>query len=535
MRMSTLSINAMAVLLGMLLSCSVCIAQSPLPLSHIQLTPSNGSILDGNIIYYQRESAEFLLEADADCHAFVFMVSPQGEISLIFPNKAQPFNSISASRHVRVPEGDHRQSVGIKTGWALLVAVASDDPSWAYSLNELNAPKVWDVGSFGPWKGAVREGPATPEGDYAIPSSASPRGSETRDALRDEMNDRSAAKASQAAEAILSKAQSAVEGRFAFAKQSFFVASKAYSESPAAVYDERAGEDGSYSWEVFYSDLYPYGYWDYMVGFGYVWRPYHVGVGWAPFYHGRWVFTIHGWTWVSYEPWGWIAYHYGHWVMTHRWGWVWVPGYVWSPGRVRWYGSHHRVAWRPEPLPSAMENAIRDQIELDTPTLVVPREHLMADNVQKYAEVEELRPDGASLVAADGARLERLLDATPDRQKTLALGEVKPLELKYVDTLPSRSPLGGFSRVETDRVEIPQPRLAPGPRKPDRLLYPWGYPRRYPSATPDDLRRRRPETVEPEKAKTPEPKKAEPEKAKPKPKKRRTKPEKVGPKKADKD
>jgi len=36
-------------------------------LSHIDITFSTGTILDGNVVLYQGEDAEFLVETDADC------------------------------------------------------------------------------------------------------------------------------------------------------------------------------------------------------------------------------------------------------------------------------------------------------------------------------------------------------------------------------------------------------------------------------------------------------------------------------------
>ena len=75
-----------------------------------------------------------------------------------------------------------------------------------------------------------------------------------------------------------------------------------------------------------------------------MWVP-RVTVGWAPYRHGRWVWTAYwGWTWTSYEPWGWAPYHYGRWFI-HGSNWVWWPGPVtpfyrpvYAPAYVSFFG-----------------------------------------------------------------------------------------------------------------------------------------------------------------------------------------------------
>lgn len=87
-------------------------------------------------------------------------------------------------------------------------------------------------------------------------------------------------------------------------------------------------------------DLSSHGTWIYAAGYGYVWQPWGISVGWSPYYYGRWMYVGgYGWTWVSYEPWGWLPYHYGSWTY-YRTSWVWVPGALhhhrWHPGLVVW-------------------------------------------------------------------------------------------------------------------------------------------------------------------------------------------------------
>jgi Family of unknown function (DUF6600)/FecR protein len=87
------------------------------------------------------------------------------------------------------------------------------------------------------------------------------------------------------------------------------------------------------------ADLYTYGSWCPITGYGYGWRPYGVGYGWSPFASGGWFMDpIYGMSFIGNAPWGWLPYHYGGWVFDPILGWVWAPsgflggGYIpWSP------------------------------------------------------------------------------------------------------------------------------------------------------------------------------------------------------------
>lgn len=98
-----------------------------------------------------------------------------------------------------------------------------------------------------------------------------------------------------------------------------------------------------------YGDLYTYGSWFPVAGYGSCWRPYGVGLGWFPFDYGSWYLdpTL-GWTFVGNQAWGWLPYHYGGWLSTPSAGWCWSPGpYQFSP----YYGNYRRHfrprVWRP--------------------------------------------------------------------------------------------------------------------------------------------------------------------------------------------
>lgn len=74
------------------------------------------------------------------------------------------------------------------------------------------------------------------------------------------------------------------------------------------------------------ADLYTYGSWYPVAGYGNCWRPYGVGLGWSPFDNGGWYMDpSFGWSFVGYQPWGWLPYHYGGWVFDPVFGWLWSP------------------------------------------------------------------------------------------------------------------------------------------------------------------------------------------------------------------
>jgi hypothetical protein len=75
------------------------------------------------------------------------------------------------------------------------------------------------------------------------------------------------------------------------------------------------------------ADLYTYGSWYPIGGYGNCWRPYGVGLGWSPFASGNWFSDpVYGSAFIGAQPWGWLPYHYGGWVFDPFYGWLWSPG-----------------------------------------------------------------------------------------------------------------------------------------------------------------------------------------------------------------
>jgi hypothetical protein len=98
------------------------------------------------------------------------------------------------------------------------------------------------------------------------------------------------------------------------------------------------------------ADLYGYGSFVNIAGYGMCWQPYGVSTLWMPFWRGHMVFVPGlGWTWISNEPWGWLPYHTGRWFNVGGHGWFWQPGPArhWNPAPVDWVHINNQVGWTP--------------------------------------------------------------------------------------------------------------------------------------------------------------------------------------------
>ena len=101
------------------------------------------------------------------------------------------------------------------------------------------------------------------------------------------------------------------------------------------------------SYQTFYDELSPYGFWVNNPTYGYVWTP-NVGPDFSPYYsNGQWVYSTYGWTWSSNYSWGWAPFHYGRWLQDPMYGWEWVPGYQWAPAWVTWGQTPGYYGWAP--------------------------------------------------------------------------------------------------------------------------------------------------------------------------------------------
>jgi hypothetical protein len=90
-------------------------------------------------------------------------------------------------------------------------------------------------------------------------------------------------------------------------------------------------------------DLADNGVWRNDPGYGAVWAPSRMPMGWEPYRYGHWAFVSPwGWTWIDDAPWGFAPFHYGRWAVLGG-GWVWVPGSmvarpVYAPALVAFVG-----------------------------------------------------------------------------------------------------------------------------------------------------------------------------------------------------
>lgn len=74
------------------------------------------------------------------------------------------------------------------------------------------------------------------------------------------------------------------------------------------------------------ADLYTYGSFYPVSGYGNCWRPYGVGAGWSPFSSGGWFMDpMYGMSFMGNQPWGWMPYHFGGWIFDPVLGWAWAP------------------------------------------------------------------------------------------------------------------------------------------------------------------------------------------------------------------
>jgi hypothetical protein len=105
-----------------------------------------------------------------------------------------------------------------------------------------------------------------------------------------------------------------------------------------AATDSGAQYTNSYNYTSGFGDLYTYGAWFPVAGYGNCWRPYGVGLGWSPFDYGSWYYDgAFGWSFLGGQPWGWLPYHFGGWLFRPGVGWVWSPSGSFGGGGVgRW-------------------------------------------------------------------------------------------------------------------------------------------------------------------------------------------------------
>lgn len=199
-----------------------------------------------------------------------------------------------------------------------------------------------------------------------------------------------------------------------------------YMAYPAG-YPAGYGAEGV-SFDVFYSQLDPYGDWVQVSGLGWVWRPSVaiVGPDFRPYYTGgRWVYTSWGWQFQSIWDWGATTFHYGRWAFDSFYGWLWVPGYQWAPAWVSWRHQGGYVAWAPLPPPGF---GFSGGIAWHS----VPRQRFYRSWVEPYGHVHRIDESG----------------------------RVTRVEPEHPVPVPPRRPEPGMQHVQPSRPPVQQPRPA---------------------------------------------------------------------------
>jgi len=222
------------------------------------------------------------------------------------------------------------------------------------------------------------------------------------------------------------------------------------------------------------SDLWHYGSWLYVPGYGYGWQPAGVPIGWSPYWNGQWIFVRGiGWTWLSFERWGWVPYHFGRWAFTGA-GWAWIPGHfnTWHPGHVRWVQFGNRVGWvprgphdrhddKPEHLPrgvitrrGTLGPTVNERVEVDD----ITKATVLAEAPMRFADVDVRRPSrGGSGGAAIGG-----VPALPER------GEMPAAPHVTAGEPPTRSRTGAIGGRSTIVFDSEEQRFINNPNLPAR-------------------------------------------------------------------
>jgi hypothetical protein len=223
---------------------------------------------------------------------------------------------------------------------------------------------------------------------------------------------------------------------------------------------------GSNSYTTGYADLYNYGLWSNIPGYGAGWVPYGVGSGWMPFVNGQWQFMGGGtgWNWTSGEAWGWLPYHFGSWVNAPGVGWAWLPvgatSYV--PATASWVNVNNQLAWIPNGPPLTSKPS-------KTQLASIPTTAVLASQ----AESGTIKAGASVQVAHDGLMLHAALASPPafagTTNRSSQAPSVAKTSMNSKSLVPSsgapatvRGPAAGTSELRVARLSTaPRAMMAP--------------------------------------------------------------------------
>jgi len=163
-----------------------------------------------------------------------------------------------------------------------------------------------------------------------------------------------------------------------------------------------AAADSGYNGMVYgISDLAAYGNYFYVPGYGYMWRPNSMALGWDPFDNGYWIsYPNYGYTFVSAYPWGWAPYRYGSWQFVNGYGWCWAPGANWSTWNTAPVYVSGPPHFRPPERPRHGPQTVIVSHGVATPA---PARQMIVDN----DSLNNRRPHSSKIVTEEGAVIGR--------------------------------------------------------------------------------------------------------------------------------
>jgi hypothetical protein len=226
---------------------------------------------------------------------------------------------------------------------------------------------------------------------------------------------------------------------------------------------ETAGVLSMNSYTTGFADLYNYGLWSNIPGYGLGWMPYGLGAGWIPFTSGQWQFMgATGWNWISAEPWGWIPYHFGSWVYSPRIGWAWLPvgATSWTPATARWVQANNQLGWVPNGPPQTSKATKTQSASL--PGTVILASSTAGGSI-KAGSTAALSQPGISLRTAEAPAANSA--ASIGSRQPNALVQSAPASVTRTTAAPSSSPtarLGSLPRAITAPHSMPAPAIARG-------------------------------------------------------------------------
>ncbi len=220
-----------------------------------------------------------------------------------------------------------------------------------------------------------------------------------------------------------------------------------------------------------FADLYDYGLWSMIPGYGAGWIPYGMVPGWMPFMYGQWMFMGNlGWSWVGNEPWGWLPYHFGSWVDAPGLGWAWVPPtgpLNWSPATASWVQVNNQLGWIPNAPPLRVRPSKAQLAAIPTTAVLASQETNGAIKAEYHVSLTSpgmtvQRVAAPTFVASSTSAMQSLAKQSFSVSSVRALPASVPAALDHGAPPSVRAPLGSASQVRVAALSsMPRSMMAP--------------------------------------------------------------------------